>query len=69
MKLKIVKGWYLPDYDTHFESMLKEVNGEFTYQQSHRDYVLEFVDKFEVAIDVGANVGFWSKDFCRKFKN
>ena len=44
------------------------VNGEFTYQQSHRDYVLEFVDKFDVAIDVGANVGFWSKDFCRKFK-
>ena len=68
MKLKIVKGWYLPDYDTHFESMLKEVNGEFTYQQSHRDYVLEFVDKFDIAIDVGANVGFWSKDFCRKFK-
>jgi len=66
--MKLVKGWYLPDYDTHFESMLKEVNGEFTYQQSHRDYVLDFVDKFDVAIDVGANVGFWSKDFCKKFK-
>ena len=68
MKLQLTKGWYLPDYDTHFESMLKEVNGEFTYQQSHRDYVLSFVDEFDVAIDVGANVGFWSKDFCKKFK-
>jgi len=66
--MKDVKGWFLPDYDTHFDSMLKEINGEFTYQQSHRDYVLSKVDKFDVAIDVGANVGFWSKDFCRKFK-
>ena len=68
MKLKLVRGWYLPDYDTHFESMLIEVNGEYTYQQSHRDFVLSHVDKFDVAIDVGANVGFWSKDFCKKFK-
>lgn len=68
MKIKLVKGWYLPDYDTHFESMLIEVNGEYTYQQSHRDFVLSHVDKFDVAIDVGANVGFWSKDFCKKFK-
>lgn len=67
--MKLVKGWYLPDYDKHFEPILKEVNGEFTYQQTHRDYVLSFVDKFDVAIDVGANVGFWSKDFCKKFKN
>jgi len=66
--MKNVNGWWLPDYDTHFVSMLKEVNGEFTYQQSHRDYVLGFVKNFDVVIDVGANVGFWSKDFCRKFK-
>jgi len=66
--MKNVKGWWLPDYDTHFISMLKEVNGEFTYQQSHRDYVLGFINNFDVVIDVGANVGFWSKDFCRKFK-
>ena len=66
--MKNVKGWFLPDYDTHFDSMLKEINGEFTYQQSHRDYVLSFVDNFYFAIDVGANVGFWSKDFCKKFK-
>ena len=67
--MKNVKGWYLPDGDTHFQSMLKKVNDEFTYQQSHRDFVLNYVDKFDVAIDVGANVGFWSKDFCRKFKS
>lgn len=67
--MKTVKGWSLPDYDTHFDGMLVEVNGEFTYQQSHRDYVLHFVDNFDFAIDVGANVGFWSKDMCRKFKN
>ena len=66
--IKKVKGWYLPDYDTHFESMLIEVDGEYTYQQSHRDFVLSHVKKFDVAIDVGANVGFWSKDFCKKFK-
>ena len=65
--MKNIKGWWLPDYDTHFESMLKEVEGEFVYQKEHRDYVLSWVKDFDVAIDVGANVGFWSKDFCRKF--
>ena len=65
--MKNVKGWWLPDYDTHFDSMLKEVEGEFAYQKEHRDYVLSWVKDFDVAIDVGANVGFWSKDFCRNF--
>ena len=68
MKLKIVKGWYLPDYDTHYEPMLKEVNGKWEYQPDTREYSLKFVKNWNLALDIGGNIGFWSKELCEKFK-
>ena len=67
MKSQFIKGWYLPSYDTHFENMLKKNKDEYAYQKPHRDYVLSHVDKFDVAIDVGANVVL-SKDLCKNFR-
>ena len=49
--------------------MLKEFNGKFEYQKPQRDYSLGFCKEFNVALDIGGNIGFWSQDLCKKFKN
>ena len=67
--MKNVKGWQLPDWDNHYEGMLKEFNGKFEYQKPQRDYSLGFCKEFNVALDIGANIGFWPQDLCKKFKN
>ena len=69
--MKLVEGWYLPDGEKHFSNYLLEVkNSEFPreYQKIQRDNSIKFVDNFDTAIDVGACVGFWSKDLCKLFK-
>ena len=68
--MKNIKGWYLPDWDTHFEKMLQLHNGNFEYQQRQRDYAFSQVTNFNTnAIDAGSNIGFWSKQMCQKFKH
>lgn len=68
--MKQVQGWWLPDRDTHFEPNLQQDpdTGGWAYQKEPRDYVLRWVKDPEVCIDVGANVGFWTRDFCRHFR-
>jgi len=66
--MKNIKGWYLPNWDTHFENLLQQKNNRWEYQQPQRDYALSFVKEFKTnAIDAGSNVGFWSKEMCEKF--
>jgi len=69
--MKLVEGWYLPDGEKHFSHYLKEAKkSKFPreYQKLQRDKSIEFVDRFETAIDIGACVGFWAKDLCKLFK-
>ena len=62
--MKNRSGWWLPDYDTHFEKHIVEGS----YQKASRDITFEYVKDFNVqAIDVGANVGLWTKPLCEKF--
>ena len=65
--MKLVKGWYLPDTDTHFEHYIKDGG----YQTVHRDTILKYVKEnrpnLKNCIDVGSHVGFWSKDFTNLF--
>lgn len=64
--MKNVLGWWMPDYDTHFEKHMFE--GE--YQKFSRDITLGYVKDFNtVAIDVGANIGFWTKPLSKKFNH
>lgn len=67
--MRILQGWYLPDTDTDFDRWL--LDG--TYQKQQRDTILRFLKmqdiQFENCIDVGAHVGFWLKDLCKRFKN
>ena len=65
--MKKVYTWFLPDYDTHFEKWMVDMREE-TYQRKVRQYALQQVKNFSRAIDIGGNVGFWSRDFCEKFE-
>ena len=63
-----VHSWFIPEYDTHYKEYLTS-NAETEYQKKPRDHALEQVKRFRTAIDVGGNIGFWSRDLCRKFDN
>ncbi len=63
-KVVIHTEWYLPKYDEHFAEILE--NGP--YQLNNRRWALKFVENYNTAIDIGSNVGFWSKPLCKKFK-
>jgi FkbM family methyltransferase len=46
-----------------------KTNNEVTYQRLQREYALRQVKNFNTAIDIGGNIGFWSRDFCDSFEN
>ena len=60
--MKQVKGWWLPDSDTHFSDYMTEEG----YQVKQRTEILKQVRIRKPvtanAIDVGSHVGFWAKD-------
>lgn len=74
--MKIVKGIYLPDSDTHFEYHLMngpEFQSKGTYQFKKISKALKAIDKdptvgYGIAIDVGAHVGLWSRVLSHYFK-
>ena len=59
-------GWHIPDYDTHFREYLSQHGDE--YQKEPRDHALSNVRQFRTGLDIGGNVGFWSKDMCKRFQ-
>ncbi|MBD1546598.1 FkbM family methyltransferase [Roseibium aggregatum] len=69
---KTVEGWILPDSEIHFEKVLTTAKKGSTlgeYQKAPRDKALEQVTSFRRAIDIGACVGFWSRDLCDRFEH
>ena len=65
-------GWWFPDQDTHFVRMLdKNISKGFkpVYQEPVRSKSLRFVKDTGVALDIGANIGLWSRDLCNRFRN
>jgi len=63
-------GWYFPEGETHFQKMLdKSVakGGPARYQYQVRDRSIQYCKKFRCAIDIGANVGLWSRDLVQHF--
>ena len=63
-------GWWFPDQDTHFAGMLaksiKKGDGP-VYQQSVRQQSIDLTPNKTLALDIGANVGLWSKDLTEAF--
>lgn len=63
-------GWWFPDQDTHFAEMLdKNINkgGTPVYQEPVRKVSIGLCNRKGLALDIGANVGLWSRDLCEHF--
>lgn len=58
-------GFYFPDGEEHFV-----VYGENVaqYQEPQRIKAFEYVTKWRCAVDIGAHVGIFSRDFAQRFK-
>lgn len=69
--MKQVHGWYFPAAETHFPEMLEnsiKKGGPAEYQQPVRLLSFKHAKSNRVAIDVGANVGLWSRDLVKHFE-
>jgi len=65
-----VHGWWFPDQDTHFADMLNKnikKGGGPVYQEPVRKVSIGLCSNKGLALDIGANVGLWSKDLCNHF--
>ena len=63
-------GWWFPDQDTHFCEMLDKniaKGNQPVYQEPVRRKSLWFVKNKGVALDIGANIGLWTRDLCQEF--
>lgn len=61
-------GWYLPAADSYFPKFIEggppKRNG---FMREHLQEAFKHVRKWEVAVDVGAHVGFWTRDMAERF--
>lgn len=64
--MKDILGWKFPDSDNLLSRKVKEFPNT-TYQQEAIDAALTYVKNFNVAVDIGANVGLHSVRFSQKF--
>jgi FkbM family methyltransferase len=65
-------GWWFPDGETHFQKMLNKSvtkGGPARYQYQVRDRSFNYCTQRRVALDIGANVGLWTRDMCDVFDN
>ena len=63
-------GWQFPDLETHLPRMLKKSVDKglpAEYQIAVRQRSIELCKKRDVALDIGANVGLWSRDLVKSF--
>ena len=59
-----IRDYYIPETDNHFIEYLKYNEH---YQEAQRNRAISFVEDWEFAIDIGANIGLWSKDLSKYF--
>ena len=69
--MKQVYNYWMPNTDNHFERLIaKRIKngGPAQYQDDVREVAYKYVTDFNIAVDVGANVGLWAKPLTEKFK-
>jgi FkbM family methyltransferase len=62
----------MPTSDEHFERLISKrikKGGPAEYQDDVRDEAYKYVTDFNIAVDVGANVGLWAKPLTQKFNH
>jgi FkbM family methyltransferase len=70
--MKQVYQYWMPDSDEHFERLIaKRVKngGPPQYQDDVRDAAYKHVTDFNIAVDIGANVGLWAKPLTKMFNH
>jgi FkbM family methyltransferase len=70
--MKQVYNYWMPDTDNHFERLIaKRIKngGPAQYQDDVRDEAYKYVTDFNIAVDVGANVGLWAKPLTKIFNH
>lgn len=70
--MKKIYNYWMPNSDNHFERLIaKRVKngGPPEYQDDVRDEAYKYVTDFNIAVDVGANVGLWSKPLTKVFNH
>jgi FkbM family methyltransferase len=70
--MKKVYNYWMPDSDDHFERLIaKRIKngGPPEYQDDVRDAAYKYVTDFNIAVDVGANVGLWSRPLTKMFNH
>ena len=63
-------GWHFPDFETHFPKMLKKSVDKGLlpeYQVAVRKRSIDLCKSRGIALDIGANVGLWSRDLVKNF--
>jgi FkbM family methyltransferase len=68
--MKLVHNYWMPTSDDHFERLINKrikKGGPPEYQDDVRDEAYKYVTDFNIAVDVGANVGLWAKPLSKKF--
>ena len=66
--MKFRHNWYFPDTEKHFIKYFDVNKDTNEYQQIQRLNSFSYVKNFRNAMDVGANIGLWAKDICKKFQ-
>lgn len=62
--MKLIGSLYFPDQEVHFQTYQDDIEG---YQRPQREKAYEYVTNWKTAVDIGANVGIFSKDFSKRF--
>ena len=62
--MKIINGYFLPEEENQYESYFKHYEN---YQEEQRNRALSYVKNFDLAVDIGANLGLWTKDLTNYF--
>jgi FkbM family methyltransferase len=72
-KMKVWEGLYLPESETHLVDWMKAVkhyvDGKPTYQYNKYAECLKIVENRRTAIDIGGNLGLWSRVMSLDFQN
>jgi FkbM family methyltransferase len=67
--LREVGGWWLPPKDGYFDRYVegshRKQNG---FQREHLEEAFKHVRAWNVAVDVGAHIGFWTVPMAQRFK-
>ncbi|MCW2411743.1 MULTISPECIES: FkbM family methyltransferase [unclassified Sphingobium] len=63
--MKIVGDIYFPDSEQHFTELGDNVG---SYQKPQREKALEYVTEWKLCLDIGANVGIFSRHFAQHFE-